>query len=162
MNTIINILEYMNENKALLIITGFLFITAVWLLSRITLLRRKVRRTKLKKIDAMTGTEFELFLKDLFTVKGYSVKHLGKSGDFGGDLLIRHGTWTEVVQAKRYASNVGVKAIQEVFAAKSYYRARKATVVTNAYFTPAAKKLATKLKVRLVDRADLIQYIKSI
>lgn len=156
------IIQYITDNKVPLIVAGLLLLPVIFIATRIRWLRRKVRRTKLRKIDQMTGTEFELFLKDLFTAKGYSVKHLGKSGDFGGDLLVRHPNYTEVIQAKRYSSNVGIKAVQEVHAAKTYYRARKATVVTNSYYTPAAKKLAAKLKVRLVDRADLIQYIKTI
>ena len=159
---ILDLTRWISENKVLLISMGLCLFIAFVLWTRIGLLRAKIRRTKLRKIDRMTGTEFEYFLQDLFRAKGYSVKHLGKSGDFGGDLLIRHPSYTEVIQAKRYSSNVGIKAVQEVYSAKTYYRARKATVVTNAYYTPAAKKLAAKLRVKLVDRADLISYIKSI
>ena len=56
-----------------------------------------------------------------------------------------------VVQAKRYSKDVGIKAVQEVIGAKSYYNADEAWVVSNRYFTKAAKDLAQKGNVLLVD-----------
>ncbi|MCM3118431.1 restriction endonuclease [Neobacillus sp. MER 74] len=64
-----------------------------------------------------------------------------------------------VVQAKRYSKDVGIKAVQEVMGAKSYYKADEAWVVSNSYFTKAAKELAQKGNVILVDRDTLIEYI---
>lgn len=103
----------------------------------------------------MTGEEFEKFLVRLFCAKNYHVTHVGKAGDFGCDLLIRKYCKTTAVQAKRYAGKVGVKAVQEIYSAKAFYNADDAMVITNSFYTPAAKKLAKKLKVKLVDRNEL-------
>jgi restriction system protein len=64
-----------------------------------------------------------------------------------------------VVQAKRYSKDVGIKAVQEVMGAKSYYQADEAWGVSNSYFTKAAKELAQKGNVLLVDRDTLIDFI---
>ena len=62
---------------------------------------------------------------------------------------------TYVVQAKRYDGNIGVHAIQEAMAAKAYYKADKAIVVTNRYFTASACTLASVNDVQLIDREVL-------
>ena len=48
------------------------------------------------------------------------------TGDFGADL-----DNYIVVQAKRYSKKVGVKAVQEVVAAKAHYGCREGIVVTS-------------------------------
>lgn len=125
-------------------------------------LKKKMKRTSLGKIDRMTGYEFENYLCQLFEAKDYKIRHIGQSGDFGGDLIIRKGNKNEIIQAKRWNSKVGVKAVQEVFAAKKYYNAKTCAVMTNSYFTTQAKTLAKSLDVRLIDRTELLKYIKSI
>ncbi|WP_448969861.1 restriction endonuclease [Macrococcus capreoli] len=60
-----------------------------------------------------------------------------------------------VIQVKRYKSNVGIKAIQEVFSAQHYYNADKSYVVTNSHFTKSAIILASKLNVELIDKKKL-------
>ncbi|MCL6573586.1 MAG: restriction endonuclease, partial [Bacillus sp. (in: Bacteria)] len=84
------------------------------------------------------------------------------SGDYGADLLLTKGAKKVVVQAKRYSKDVGIKAVQEVIGAKSYYTAQDAWVVSNSYFTKAAKALAQKSNVLLVDRDELIDSILTI
>ncbi|WP_228547442.1 restriction endonuclease [Filobacillus milosensis] len=47
-----------------------------------------------------------------------------------------------IVQAKRYKSRVGIKAVQEAVSAIAYYKASEGWVVTNNEFTEAAINLA--------------------
>ncbi|WP_345655988.1 restriction endonuclease, partial [Streptomyces tremellae] len=64
-----------------------------------------------------------------------------------------------VIQAKRYKSKVGIKAVQEINSARDYYSAQEAWVITNNFFTLQAIKLAESTGVKLIDRnglADLI------
>jgi restriction system protein len=109
----------------------------------------------------MTGLEFEEYLGPLFEMQGYSAKVTQGSGDYGADLVISKNGVKTVVQAKRYSSNIGVSAVQEIVAAKPFYHARKAMVVTNQYFTQQAKNLAKANGVQLVDRDSLIAMINS-
>lgn len=116
--------------------------------------RKIVLRWKMKKIDKATGTQFEKYLKYLFEEMGYRVRHTGKSGDYGADLILYSSNPKEkiVVQAKRYRQPVGQEAVREAVAAVAYYKADKAMVVTNSKFTTAAQQLAKSNQVILYDR----------
>jgi restriction system protein len=64
-----------------------------------------------------------------------------------------------VVQAKRYSKKVGLKAVQEIVSAKSYYKADECWVITNNYFTAPAMKLGNSNEVLLIDRDELIEWM---
>lgn len=108
-------------------------------------------------IDNLSGEEFENYLHSLFEGLGYEVERTPASNDYGADLIIRRNEEKIVVQAKRYSSSVGISAIQEIVAAKSYYQADRCLVVTNNYFTSNAVSLANANDVELWDREQLIE-----
>jgi restriction system protein len=60
-----------------------------------------------------------------------------------------------VLQCKLYARPVGNKAVQEVAAARTYYDAGFAAVVSNADYTEAARRLARRNEVLLLHIDDL-------
>ena len=113
-------------------------------------------------IDKMTGIEFENCLEYIFQRKGYHVDTTPVSNDYGADLILKKNGIITVVQAKRYKDKVGVKAVQEVYAAIPYYKASNAMVVTNSYFTTQAKNLAYTNHIQLIDRDKLTQLIRDI
>ena len=81
------------------------------------------------------------------------VKHVGKSNDFGADVIARGFMFSKiVVQCKHYSKPVGVKAVHEVNAARQYYGASRAAVATNSTFTKQAKQLAKRCGVELWER----------
>jgi restriction system protein len=113
------------------------------------------RRSGILATDRLTGVEFETRLKSLFEHQGFSVDTTATSGDFGADLvLLRDGERT-VVQAKRYSGSVGLSSVQEAVAALAHSGATSAIVVTNSWFTKAAKQLAASNGVQLVERSEL-------
>lgn len=125
--------------------------------------RWKYLHSSISKIDTMKGEEFEKCLQAFFEKKGYRVSLTKKSGDFGADLVMHKNGHidrrlkvslpeTTIVQVKRYNENVGIEAVQQILAAKSFYNADKCAVATNQYFTPAAKKLAAANNIVLWDR----------
>jgi restriction system protein len=126
---------------------------------KINFFRNKYRNSSIKEVDCMDGLEFEHYLQPLFEAKGYNAIVTQGSGDYGADLVLSRKGKKTVVQAKCYSSNIGVDAIQQVVAAMPVYRASNAIVVTNRYYTNAAKKLAKVNRVRLVDRDELINMI---
>ena len=114
----------------------------------------------LSEVDTMTGEQFEILLANLFIRMGYSVRTTPTTGDYGADLLLFDNSSLIVVQAKRYSSNVGVSAVQEIVSAKPVYSASQAMVVSNAEFTKAAQNLARANGVQLVGRADLANLLR--
>ena len=118
----------------------------------------KVKKKKRKKvfaideIDAMDGIDFEDYTAGLLRRMGYrNVRVTAKLNDELGGF-----------QCKRYTGNLGVKSVQEVFAGAAKYRADKAVVITNSYFTEAAKELADDTNVMLWDRDYLCRTIKTL
>lgn len=83
------------------------------------------------------------------------VRQCGKthSPDFGADVIARGFMFSKiVVQCKHYSKPVGVRAVQEVNAARQYYGASRAAVATNSTFTRQAKQLAKRCGVELWER----------
>lgn len=119
--------------------------------------RSKIRFSKnnANKVSYLSGQDFERFLSSLFYRMGYKNKVTKGSYDFGADLSVSDGRTKIVIQAKRYNSKVGIKAVQEVFSAMHYYDAQQAYVFTNSYYTKSARLLAQKLDVKLYDRNQM-------
>lgn len=124
--------------------------------------KRRLARAGMGDIDQMDGKSFELYLETLFKRQGYTVKLTPYRGDYGADLIISKEGRRTAVQAKRYKSKVGVKAVQEIAAARSHYECDDALVVTNNGFTAQAIKLAKSNNVRLWNRDDLAGAILSL
>jgi len=113
----------------------------------------------MRKIDNMTGKQFEKLLIDLFTKQNYSVKKTKTGKEQGADFILYTGYSSIAVQAKRWNKKVGNKAVQEIYSAKTYYNCDSAWVITNNYFTKPAKDLAKKCNVELFDRNGLSEII---
>jgi restriction system protein len=130
-----------------------------WKMRKSLRVRNRLRKAGIHEIDKMSGEEFEKFLSILFKRRGYKVSLTATSGDYGCDLVLKDGQDVIAVQAKRYSSTVGVKAVQEIIGAVRMYNATEAWVVTNSYYTKQAIKLANMNDVYLIDRNDLIELI---
>lgn len=102
-----------------------------------------------------TGTQFELYLVNLFRDLGYKAKHNGKSGDQGADLILKKGDYVYAMQAKYYTGKLSNTPVQEIAGALKFYNANQGVVVTNSEFTPGARELAKANNVILIDGKDL-------
>ncbi|WP_336865282.1 restriction endonuclease [Peribacillus frigoritolerans] len=120
---------------------------------------RKIRQSGIHEVDRMKGSEFEVFLQFLLQSHGYQARVTKGSGDYGADLVLDMPGKRIVVQAKRYGKKVGVRAVQEIVSAKSYYKADECWVITNNYFTAPALKLGNSNEVLLIDRDELIEWM---
>lgn len=117
--------------------------------------RKKKILNKDVNVNNMTGVEFENYIATILKDFGFNVSGTPVTGDQGADLIATKNDKVLVIQAKRYSGAVGNKAIQEVMGALNYYGGDNAVVITNSKFTPAAKKLARKCKVILVEKSEL-------
>ena len=102
-----------------------------------------------------TGTQFELYLVNLFNDLGYKSKHNGKAGDQGADLILKKGDYVYAVQAKYYTGKLDNTSVQEIIGALKFYNANQGVVVTNSEFTQGAKELAKANNVILIDGKGL-------
>jgi restriction system protein len=124
--------------------------------------KQRLAKSGIDDIDQMSGKTFEKYLEVLFEKLGYRVERTRYIGDYGADLVTAKDGVKTVIQAKRYKSKAGVKAIQEAVAAKGYYGCSKAMVVTNSFFTQQAIELARRNQVELWDRNKLVAALLSV
>lgn len=116
---------------------------------------KQAKAFKYSLINVETGEEFELYLQNLFRELNYKVKHCGKSGDQGGDLIVKKRNITYVIQAKYYTHKLDNTPIQEVVGAIRFYNANRGVVITNSTFTKKAIELANTNRIILINGDDL-------
>ena len=125
-------------------------------------LEKEEKSLKYNMMNLHSGNDFELYLVNLFRELNYKVKHCGKTGDQGGDLIVSKNDITYVVQAKYYSNKLDNTSIQEVVGAIRFYNTDKGIVITNSTFTSKAKELAEANKIILIDGdglKKLVEYI---
>lgn len=102
--------------------------------------------------DEMEGTEFEEYCAELLEAKGFeNVEMTPASHDYGIDIIADKDGISYAIQCKCYSDPIGIKAIQEAYAGKDYYKAMIGVVMTNQGFTKSAREFADKLNVVLWD-----------
>jgi len=108
------------------------------------------------EFDTMDGREFERFCASLLRNNGFiNVETTSGSGDHGVDILAEKDSITYAIQCKRFSSNVGNAAIQEIFSGKEFYKRHVGVVLTNQYFTKNAIEAAARTGIVLWDRNKL-------
>lgn len=101
------------------------------------------------------GIAYERFCAERLRAGGWNARATQASGDQGADIVAERAGIRLVVQCKRYGKSVGNAAVQEVAAAARYWSGDMAAVVSNAGFTPSARKLAGATGVLLLHHDDL-------
>lgn len=110
--------------------------------------------------DGMDGHEFERFCAKVLTLNGFQdVKVTQGSGDQGIDIIALKDGIKYGIQCKCHNSTVGNRAVQEVFAGKTFYQCHVGVVLTNNYFTSSAIELAKHDGVALWNRKKLEELI---
>lgn len=109
-----------------------------------------------RDVDTMTGVEFERYCINLLVKTGRfnRAQMTDVTNDYGADIVAVDNEGIRwVFQCKRYSSNLNNRPIQEVIASMAHYKATKAAVITNSWFTDNAKVLGRENGVWLIDRA---------
>lgn len=108
----------------------------------------------------LSPIEYEQLCASLLKLEGWCVRFTAATGDQGADVIAESGRVRLVVQCKQYSQPVGNAAVQEVLAARIYYEADLAMVVSNAPFTRAAADLAKKAAIHLLHHTKLRDWAK--
>jgi hypothetical protein len=116
-------------------------------------------------IASMSGVEFENFMAAFLEKEGYFVKRTPISGDQGIDLILERPDQpgrkkTIAVQLKRTQSSVGNQVVSHTYGGRAFYGADEAWLITTSYFTPKAREMALRTEVRLIDGAELADWLK--
>ncbi|WP_018924498.1 restriction endonuclease [Salsuginibacillus kocurii] len=150
-------------------LAGFLFTAVVLLAAAVTVIllrqfvvKQKVKRADITTIDQMSHDQFVQHLELVYIKEGYRVTRPKEKEDFGADLILYERGHKIVVLAEKAEEEVDLRPLQEVYAAKAYYEAEEACVITNQGFTTAANKLSQATEVELVDREQLIEWLAEV
>lgn len=106
-------------------------------------------------LEAVSPIEFEILCAQKMENAGWDAELTKASGDQGADVICRKDGISIVLQCKLYSAPIGNKAVQEAFAARSYYGLDHAAVVSNQPYTKSATELANMTGVLLLDFHDL-------
>lgn len=137
----------------LLFLGIYLYVFNRWLQTR------RAKKSSQVNFDHLDGAEFEKFVADLMTRRGYRVEHTGRAGDLGVDLIAEKPPYRFAVQVKRQAHPVSRHAVSDAVAGKAKYNCNAAMVVTNNIFTHGARDLAKANGCKLVDRNILAEWL---
>lgn len=101
------------------------------------------------------GIAFEQYVRQILESNGITTQNTIASNDYGADILFDYQGCHFVVQCKCLSGATGIKPVQEVLGAISYYHAHYGIVVTSTFFTQQASNLAYTTGILLVDRSGL-------
>ena len=117
------------------------------------LLRKHREKVRFLPMDEMEGQDFEYYCAELLLGSGFTRAEVTRaSGDYGVDIIADRDGVTYAIQCKCYDAEVGVPAVQQVYAGRDYYGCMVGAVMTNQYFTRPAQNMADRLHILLWDR----------
>ncbi len=119
--------------------------------------------TRFKKIDSLSPSDFELFVRDVFVAAGWSdavitkVGHEFQHGDGGVDIFAYKNKRRFAIEVKQRAAGttVDVKSLNQLVTGAKLANVTNMILVTNSYFTSEVKIRALRLGVELTDRDGL-------
>jgi len=103
----------------------------------------------------MSPIEYERYCAEVLRRAGWRVRHVGRQGDQGVDVVAELRGTRAAVQCKRYSGRAGNDAVQQVVAGKRLHGAQIAVVVAPFGYTRAAEQLAHANSALLMSHSDL-------
>jgi superfamily II DNA or RNA helicase len=119
--------------------------------------------TEFKKIDTLSSSDFEIFVRDVFVAAGWSdaiITKVGQEfqhGDGGVDIFAYKNKRKFAIEVKQRKAGitVEVKALNQLVTGAKLANVTSMILVTNSYFTSEVKVRALRLGVELIDRDGL-------
>ncbi len=112
-----------------------------------------------ERFERMDDAEFEVEVSRILRDLGYSVRPTPPSNIQDVDLLLQQTSCRVAVQLKRWNALVGHRSVYGLFTGRIHYGTDEAWLITTSRFTPKALKLAETTGVRLVDGAELAEWL---
>lgn len=117
--------------------------------------RVKLIESKQNFDPKLSPVAYENFCAGQLQKLGWECTTTKTTGDQGADVIAKKNGRILVVQCKKYSSSVGNAAVQEVIAAKRFFNAHYAAVITNSTYTKSAIELATVANVMLLNHTEI-------
>jgi restriction system protein len=124
--------------------------------------REEERRRRLRTLEGLqqlSGKEFEALIASLFRNDGYTVRECGGSGDEGIDLILQISGAKDVVQCKRWKSDIGSPIVREFYGSLMHANARHGFVITTALYSDSARAFARGKPITLISGPEIIRWM---
>jgi hypothetical protein len=108
----------------------------------------------------LSDLELEKLAEQVYKNLGYTVQHVGQTGDHGIDvLLINPNNQKEIVQCKQWSKPVGEATLRDLYGAMMHDRAVRGWIWAPRGFSGPAKAWANGKPIVLVDDAEINRLI---
>ena len=116
-----------------------------------------------ESLRLLTPGDFEALVAAYFRQYGYKVRHTGRTGDHGVDLVVYtpdQGKW--IVQCKRWKGSLGEPLVRDLYGAMFHENASRAFLMTTGTYSAAALEWAQGKPITLYDGEGLVRLIKRV
>ena len=121
--------------------------------------RREANHPK-QSVIHLSDLELEKLAEQVYKKLGYTVQHVGQTGDHGIDvLLINANNRKEIVQCKQWSKPVGEAALRDLYGAMMHDNAIRGWIWAPRGFSGPAKVWAKGKPIVLVDDAEINRLI---
>jgi hypothetical protein len=104
----------------------------------------------------LSDLELEKLAEQVYKKMGYTVKHVGQTGDHGIDVLLTNpNNQKEIVQCKQWSKPVGEAALRDLYGAMMHDQAIRGWIWAPRGFSGPAKSWAQGKPIVLVDDAEI-------
>lgn len=133
------------------------FIIAVGLLVYATRysIHQKEKWSDILNIDQLTSDQFRAYFKSLLEAKEYNIKKTEPTEHFGPLLLANVKDEKVIIKNVIAYDKVGIEELEEMPSAKEYFNTDEMLVVTNSYFSRAARNFAQENGITLFNRDEV-------
>ena len=112
-------------------------------------------------LHALSPTEFESMVVELYSSLGHHARRTGRVGDHGVDVEV-HAKIGEkwVIQCKRWRGAVGEPIIRDFYGVMHHEKADRGAIVTPGAFTEQARQWAKGKPIELIDGEEYMRMLK--
>lgn len=143
---------------------GWILLIGCWTAALVSFFGRRSRRrlldtqTGIDSLRQMSWRQFEQLAGEAFGRQGYSVEETGGGGADGGiDLVLRKDSRSTLVQCKQWQNTqVGVKAVREMYGLLMHHQAAAVKIVALGDYTSEARRFAQGKPIELVNGGELL------
>lgn len=115
-----------------------------------------------ERFGRMGAAEFEAEISNLLRALGYAVRPTSPSSIHDVDLILETTGRRVAVQLKRWNAPVGDRSVYALFTGRIHHATDEAWLITTSRFSPKAARLSRTTGVRLVDGAELAQWLEAL
>jgi HJR/Mrr/RecB family endonuclease len=112
---------------------------------------------------SMSPRRFEFFIAALFEEMGYEIDVTPQTADRGVDVLAKKNGEIVAIQCKKFDEKNPVtnKSIAQLIGSAQYYCATRSIFITTSYYTKNAQEQTKNARIKLWDKVDLHEYVKT-